>query len=257
MQTKFLLKKGFAVGIIVLLGICNSPILSSLSIEKHSITKDSTEKPHSLMVVDSRFIHITLNGTMGLNGWYISNVIIVIDWMDGVGGHIFYSFDDNTWTEYIAPVIISTDGIYFLYAYYEYPDGTNSSTYGPFAFKIDKTPPTFNWTITHNFWKTVWRITVNASDATSGVGKVEFYIDDILVGNVTAYPYTFIITIIGKGHVPQVIIYDNAGNLNSSKITPCIQQQNTPSIQQKIMLFRNLIYNLIMQLQMKIKHSLD
>jgi len=88
-----------------------------------------------------------------------------------------------------------------------------------------------------------------------GVSFVEFYVDDVLVGNATAFPYTYIYE--GKGGVAQAIVYDNAGN---SKMTdmismPLISQQspnqNSPSVQQKTMLFRDLIYNLLLHHQMK------
>ena len=216
---------------------------------------DPRETHHSEpMTANPRGINVTIYGTMGLNGWYVSGVVITIT---GQGiNHTYYSFNNQTWDEYLAPITINNDGGYALYVYYMDPDG-EYHYYGPYPFKIDKTPPTLNVTVTTNFWKTVWRITVNASDTMSGVAKMEFYVDDVLVGNATAYPYIFIFILRGKYHVVQVIVYDNAGNANMPIITSCIQSQDCHSAQQKNSLFHDLINNLILYLQMKIRHLLD
>lgn len=178
---------------------------------------------------------------MGLNGWYVSNVMIVIN-IDEVN-HTYYSFDNNTWTEYTAPITVSTDGYYTLYVFFVYPNGTISKIYGPYPFKIDKTPPTLNVTVNTNFWKTIWWFTINVSDAMSGVGMVEIYFDGVLVGNITPPgPYNFMWAGGGKT-TAQVIAYDNAGNSASSSImTLCIQSQSQTSfsVQQKTMLFQHL-----------------
>jgi hypothetical protein len=254
MPTNSLWRKGLAIVIIFVLGTSIIPIVGSLSTNSHTSINDSnTMMTSELIAANPDGINVTISGTMGLNGWYVSGVVIIIN-VDEPINHTYYSFNNQTWTEYMAPITISTDGVYELYVYYMDPDG-EYHYFGPFPFKIDKTPPTLNVTVFTNHWKTKWLFLINASDATSGVAKLEIHIDDVLVGNITTFPYSF--TYYGKGHVSEIIVYDNAGNLNSSKITPCIQQQNSTVKQQKIMLFRNLIYNLIMQLQMKIKHSLD
>ena len=56
----------------------------------------------------------------------------------------------------------------------------------------------------------------DADDATSGVARVEFYVDDEFVGEVTEPPYYFLWTGISfdKG---QAIAYDNAGNSMESE----------------------------------------
>jgi hypothetical protein len=49
-----------------------------------------------------------------------------------------------------------------------------------------------------------------AFDATSSVAKVEFYVDDILVGTVNREPFEYLFQ--GHGRVCQAIVYDHAGN---------------------------------------------
>jgi hypothetical protein len=257
MQTNTLLKKGLAIALIVLLGTSIIPIVGSLSTNSHTSTNDSNAIMISeLIAANPDGINVTISGTMGLNGWYVSGVVITITG-EGVN-HTYYSFDNQTWDEYMAPITINTDGIYALYVYCMDPDG-EYHYYGPFPFKIDKTPPTLNVTVYTNFWKTRWGFKVNVSDNMSGVGSLEFYIDGTLVGNITPSgpgPYDFIWA--GKGRTAQVIAYDNAGNsANSSIITPCIQQQSSPIVQQKTLLFQHLISNLILCHQMTVKQFMD
>lgn len=180
----------------------------------HKGTKSKT------IIIDG--INVTIAGTMGNNGWYTSGVVITI-YYGNVSNHTYYSFDNQTWTEYTSPVTISTDGIYTLYICCEDPDG-KVHYYGPYLFKIDMTPPIISLTVMSlNCLKNKWLINATVYDATSGVAHVEFYIDDWFVGNVSAPgPYTF--TYKGKGKVVEAIVYDNAGNKNmqSSEYIPAM-----------------------------------
>jgi hypothetical protein len=167
----------------------------------------------------------TMTGTIGLNGWYVSNVVITLTAIDpfppmkfdpkppsGVN-HTYYKLHaTDNWTEYTAPVTVSIDGIYALY-YYSIDKAMNAETpKGPFPFKVDKTPPVFvNFSATaENVMKTKWLLVADVTDATSGVARVEFYVDDQLVGYANATPWEFHYT--GNGKMAQAIAYDNAGN---------------------------------------------
>jgi hypothetical protein len=194
----------------------------------------------------------TITGTMGLNGWYVSNVVVTITAYDpfppikfgpkppsGVN-HTYYKLHAaDPWTEYIgSPVTVSTDGIYELFYYSVDKKGNTEAVKGPFAFKMDKTAPTIDLTVLAvNAMKNKWLLNATVADPTSGVAKVEFYVDDVLVGNATAYPYTY--TYKGKGKVAQAIVYDKAGNSAMSAVVneyipDYNSQQNiqTPSFQQ-------------------------
>lgn len=327
MQTKSLLKKGLAVGIIVVLSISSFPILGSTHVGKYKIIQNLTTEPYSVQAIDSRDINVTISGEMGNNGWFVSSVVITITG-EGIN-HTYYSFDNQTWTEYTAPICITTDGIYELYVYcmnsdgeyqyfgpfpfkidqtppitsynfsgnrlvlyaYDNTSGVNHTYYklhaadpwteytgpvtfaldgiyelyfysvdkagnveevkGPFCLKVDKTPPSISLSVTpENLLKTKWLLNATVADATSGVAKVEFYIDDALVDNATTAPYFYIYR--GKGKTAWAIAYDMAGNSASSPImTPYTQNQGNSIVRQIIILLRNLIDNLLFHHQMK------
>jgi hypothetical protein len=193
----------------------------------------------------------TITGTMGNNGWYVSNVIITLTAIDpappmkagpkppsGVA-HTYYKLHaaDN-WTEYDgSPITVGTDGTYELFYYSVDNAGNVEPVKGPIAFKLDKTAPTITLTVMAlNALKTKWLLNATVDDATSGVAFVEFYVDDVMVGNATAYPYTY--TYKGNGKVAQAIVYDNAGNSAMSaqvnEYIPNVDSQtvSTPDVQQ-------------------------
>jgi hypothetical protein len=167
----------------------------------------------------------TINGAMGLQSWYVSNVVITLTATDpwppvkdgpkppsGVA-HTYYKLHaEDLWTEYYGgPVIVPYDGNYELFYYSVDNAGNSEQTKGPFAFKIDNTAPSIDLTVVPlNCLKTKWLLNATVADATSGVAKVEFYIDDVFLGNATAFPYTMIYH--GTGKDADAIAYDNAGN---------------------------------------------
>ncbi len=178
--------------VLVLLVVSSIPITSSSPKEKHITTRDLTD--------DSRGINLTFIGTMGRNGWYVSSVMIVIT-VDEIN-HVYYSFDNQTWVEYTAPILVSVDGYYTLYVLADV-------VYGPYPFKIDRTPPTISLcakTTGHN----KYRIWADVFDATSGVNRVDFYLNNFLIMNDTIAPYEWNYT--GPDFDLDGIVYDNAGN---------------------------------------------
>jgi hypothetical protein len=166
-----------------------------------------------------------MTGTMGLNGWYVSNVVITLTATDpfppmkydpkppsGVNYTMYKLHTGDTYTVYTAPVTVSTDGQYQLYYYSVDKAGNVEVANGPVNFKVDKTAPVFNSfnATAENSQKTKWLIVADLSDPASGVNHVEFYVDDQLVGTVNATPWEFHYQ--GKGKMAQAIAYDNAGN---------------------------------------------
>jgi hypothetical protein len=208
------LKKELVCGIIVLcVGITASPIIGSLPTRTGS-TIDSLHVDPA--IGDFNF---SINGTMGYNGWYVSSVVIIID--SGMNLTFYKLHAGDPWTEYTGPITISTDGIYELIVYYVDPYG-ESIFFGPFPFKIDMTPPVLQLNETIGFRR--WGFTITVYDNTSGVGAIGIYIDNLLVGNLTTPPFSFIWTgpvwrIIWKyfrtgdsSYLPSVVAYDKAGN---------------------------------------------
>jgi hypothetical protein len=199
------------------------------------------------------------SGTMGNNNWYTSNVTftltatdpsppkktgptLTLDASKGSSGinHTYYKIDDGNWVEYIAPVIVSIDGPHNLSYYSVDLAGNTEPVKGPFSFKIDQTGSTISLTATaQNLLKTEWLLVANVSDATSGVFKVVFYVDNILLGNVTAPgPYEW--NYEGSGKIAKAIVYDNAGNSKiSNEVAVTVnefssQSMSTPLTQSQI-----------------------
>ena len=63
-------------------------------------------------------------------------------------------------------------------------------------------------------------VEVEASDSLSGIDHVSFYLDDDLMGNVTASPYTWLWSERSfNRYTLEVIAFDGAGNFASDEIT--------------------------------------
>jgi hypothetical protein len=184
-----------------------------------------------------------LTGTMGLNNWYVSNVAVTLRAYDpypplkpkspsGIN-HTYYSFDNATWTEYTTPVIVSIDGNYELYYYSTDKAGNTETPKGPFQFKIDKTKPSITLTATAlNLLKDRWLLNATATDEMSNIARVEFYVDAVFVGNISA-PGPYVIEYDGHPHMAQAIAYDNAGNFAIS--APVYDYQSNENSQPNLM----------------------
>ncbi|HIG99759.1 MAG TPA: hypothetical protein HA258_04170 [Thermoplasmata archaeon] len=185
----------------------------------------------------SDLIHVS--GTMGQNGWYISNVQITIHPPQGAGP-VFYSFDNMTWSEYVTPIIVNSDGFMTVYCFYM-EDGNQSEIYRA-SFKIDKTPPFVTITFHRDGCRVL--VSVDAIDNMSGVVSVEFYSDGALIGTLTVEPYDFefYVGLFGE-HTMSVIVYDAAGNsVDAFHTFPYeLGHKQNNLHQQMFRLFQNLI----------------
>lgn len=246
-------RKGLVCGIIVLvLGMSITPMAGGLQVEKLTSITSPVKELNTITKtteIGLRGFNITLTGTMGENGWYVSCVAITITADNGSEPmRVYYSFDNGTCTEYTAPITVCTDGIYCIYILIVDQYG-NEFVYGPFCFRIDRTPPLINMTVTKlNLLGTKWLVSLTVSDATSGVGVVEIYIDDALVGTITAPPWEFILHVTGRGRVVEAVAYDIAGNSDNASVSSLSLSRSTSRFgsQQINQLLHNLIYNLIL-----------
>jgi hypothetical protein len=246
MQIKPLLKKGLVVGIIVLfLSMSMTTMVESFTAEKHISMTGSFKESNTVMKTESRGFNITLTGTMGENGWYISRVFITFTANNGSEiMHLYYKFHDaDPWTEYTggAPIEAFEDG-YYSFSALIIDQFENQWSLGPVHFKIDQIPPIFlNFTATpENLWKTKWLLNATVFDDMSGVNRVEFFVDDQFVGNISA-PGPYIFEFMGKGKVVEADVYDNAGNPGICSGPPDVL---------KIQMFHNFFYSLILRFQM-------
>ena len=167
----------------------------------------------------------TFEGVMGDNGWYTSNVVVMISAEDNAAGvdYTNYTIDDDEWTKkkYTDPFrfIVPEDGKHEL-RYYSVDKVENKETEKNASFKIDKIAPTINLTWDNDSKKLI----ADVYDETSGVAKVDFYVNGEYRGNATEYPYEWEVTKPKKGDKGQAIVYDYAGNENISKEINAVPQ---------------------------------
>jgi len=175
---------------------------------------------------------------LGDNDWFTSNVVVTLTAEDDSSGvdYTMYKLEDDTeWQEYTGPILVTEDGEHTIEYYSVDKVGNEEEDKGPFGFKIDQTAPE----IIHLQWEKTgllkWLFTATVDDETSGINKVEFYVDDEYLGNVTEEPYEWVYY--GSAEYVQIIVYDNAGNLAlSEKVTPHSQspsQSSSNSVVQK------------------------
>jgi len=183
-------------------------------------------------------------GTLGDNGWYVSDVSIEITAEDDWSGvkFTYYKIDDDDWQEYTGePILVTEDGIHNLRYYSVDYVGNEETVKGPFGFKIDQTVPTITLTAEKTGFK-VYNLIADVSDETSGVAKVEFYVNGELVGTVTTAPYEYEVSDCSQGDTATATVYDNAGlSATSEEVTPQSHSQSQSSsnlvpVQRKISL---------------------
>jgi hypothetical protein len=213
MRENPLMKKSWAIGTILLfIGTSIIPLASSLPIEKEQV-----------LTLKNCFDGITINGTKGDNGWYVSPVWITLDFPGNYT--VYYSIDGGEWQEYTGPFVVSTDGQHTVQAYFIDDEGNVSLVYS-ISFMIDSHAPWIDGVTSKRIGLFKWEINVNVVDPASGCCLVEFYFDGSLIGSATAFPwgitwsYNFmtwlkILVINLKGQYWRglyVIAYDCAGN---------------------------------------------
>jgi hypothetical protein len=202
MDKKPLIGKWLAVGLFVLLSMNIVPAVGSLSVIY------TTEQVKIMLLSGPREDNVTINGTMGENGWYISGVWITIPFDPNYTAAVYYKLDDGDWTLYTGPIYVGNDGRHILLFYYVDYEGNISPTFS-YLFKIDSTVPTIMLNVEY-LGRSRYRISAETSDATSGVDRVEFYLNNYLIYTVDAAPYEWLYK--GPGFKLDAIAYDRAGN---------------------------------------------
>ena len=203
-----LLSKTLVIGIIILfIGISAFPTVSNSIRNNTGIS----------------LITIKVAGEMGLNDWYISDVGFTFTNESSDIAEIIYFINGGPLQTYTEPFYISDDGEDICLSWFAVDyEGNQSEDDGPFFFSIDQTPPEFtadDFTYEiiggnqHQGWD--YLLTVNATDAMSGMDHVEFYINDVLqetvVGHGPTYQWQF--KYWGNLHIfIKAGAYDIAGN---------------------------------------------
>jgi len=212
------MKRGIVVGIVCIL-ICSSiPAFASMP---------------------SRDPHVHLEGVEGTNEWYVSSVNVTID------APAQYQLDNGSWIIYTSPFKISIEGCHLLVATGNY-NGSNWTE--EYHINIDKTPPMI--IVSKEITPDRIIYTAVCSDNTSGMNRVEFYMNGILRETDLEAPYywtyffyTYPFTLTGVIKKPQFsedniaipviigVIKPNRWNLSFSAI-PYDNAGNNASVQQ-------------------------
>jgi hypothetical protein len=182
----------------------------------------------------------SIAGTMGQNGWYISQPVVTLTAYDPQGkaqsgvNHTYYIIDSGAQNEYTAPFTVPGDGTHVVKYWSVDKAGNAEGQHTSPSFKVDTTPPVFTeYTFTaQNAMKNKWLCEADVDDVTSGIVLVEFYVDDALVGNATTVPYEFLY--LGKAtNSSQAIAYDAAGNSALSAVASYYEfnSQSQPIVQ--------------------------
>ena len=120
---------------------------------------------------------VSLSDSLGLNGWYTSDVMVALTAEDNAGGsgiaRIEYSYDGISWNTYTPPLSVTTEGTTSVY-YRAVDKASNIETARQVVVKIDKTPPTITGSgspeANANGWNnTDVTVSFSASDSLSGL----------------------------------------------------------------------------------------
>ncbi|MFW9841940.1 MAG: OmpL47-type beta-barrel domain-containing protein [Candidatus Thorarchaeota archaeon] len=158
----------------------------------------------------------SLDGTIGLGGWYTSHVIVALSATDDIMGvdFIAYSFDNVVWFDYTSPFTVSNEGLTNVYFNATDKVGNMESTQ-VIEIYIDKTAPTTSLIIgTPSFGfdptyvSTTTEFALDATDTPSDVNRIEYRID---LGEWIQYVTPFTIPNIGA-HTISYRSFDMAGN---------------------------------------------
>ncbi|MFW9909309.1 MAG: OmpL47-type beta-barrel domain-containing protein, partial [Candidatus Thorarchaeota archaeon] len=173
-----------------------------------------------LIDVDAPTSSASFEGTAGTNGWWLSDVTVTLEaldtsiWTDIQSGvdYIEYSFDGNTWTEYIAPFDFTLEEeTYFYHRAIDVAGNIGPSTIE--NVKIDKTAPAtiLSSEIISGLGVNV---TLSATDSLSGVARINYSLDGTTW---SLYVKSFVLD---SGPVAVVYFYaiDNAGNIELLKM---------------------------------------
>jgi len=163
---------------------------------------------------------ITIDGILGENNWFISDLTVILEGEDDLSGLLatYYKIDDNNWNIYLSPITLSDDGIYQIF-YYSVDKARNIEEQQTINLSIDQTHPT----ITLTSEKLIGRIVFTAEvfDSTSGIDRVEFYLENETdFYTATQEPYEWVLIAIPTEEVVvTAIVYDKAGNTNQDAIS--------------------------------------
>ena len=173
----------------------------------------------------------SLSGTAGTNGWYTGSVQVALSATDAGSGvaSTWYAVDGGTLQTYNgSPFTVTDDGTHTV-TFYSMDNAGNQESDETTTFKIDTVPPVSNASLSgtagNNGWYTASvKVTLAATDATSGVASTDYRIDGGTLHTYGGSPFT----VTGDGtHTVTFYSVDNAGNQEPTR-TATIKIDTTP-----------------------------
>lgn len=220
MINKYLRKKGFVFVIIVLFfGTCAVPSAGNCEVEKYASVEYNLSDFSKPLNMDPVIIP-EISGEMGEQNWYISDVWVALYYDHELVDSVYYRIrEGEDWILYTVPFVLTEDEIYHIALYWVDKEGKPHYDVPIIPIKLDQTSPTIILT-KHKIPldKNKLRFEADVSDATSGVERVEFYLDDVLDESLMSPPYEWIyIKPDEEEHFVYAIVYDIAGNSEKSE----------------------------------------
>ncbi|MBI3167837.1 MAG: Ig-like domain repeat protein [Chloroflexi bacterium] len=175
-------------------------------------------------------LNLSTTGTTGNNGWYVSAVTLTPTANDATSGlaALEVTTDGVTWSS-VSGAITLNDGIYTVQFRATDQAGNISETTAQ-QIKVDATTPSLSLNINGTRGQNDWYIssvtvTPNASDAGSGINKVEASVHSGAWETVSS-PLSF-----SDGtHTYSIRVTDNAGNVTETSVLPMMVDTVPPAI---------------------------
>ena len=152
-------------------------------------------------------------------GWHISVSFWATDDMSGVD-YICYQIDGGAWQTGWGGFYLTTDGTHIIKFYSVDKAGNVEDVQQVTIHPPDTSPPTIHLAVEKIFLNE-WMFIVEACDANSGMDRVEFYVDNKMLGSLFGPGSVFELNWTcpdSKGHTVHAIAYDRAGNFAASDI---------------------------------------
>jgi hypothetical protein len=159
----------------------------------------------------------TVAGTLGKNGWYISDVQVILtpgDDLSGVASTV-YRINAGAWTTYTEPVAMSIDGTY-NFEYRATDLAGNTETVKNVTIKVDKTPPTITFT-SHKDGQKVNMASVTLIGKTDP--KATLKINDVAVTLSADGIFTKAVTLVEGENTIKAVAEDPAGHVTTVGIS--------------------------------------
>lgn len=159
---------------------------------------------------------VVISGPLGDDGWYAGSASVILNSFDNdsMVNHTYYHVDDGMWQEYIAPFILSSEGIHVL-AFYSIDTNENPEAIEQCMVKIDVESPNITCFLepampegNDDWYIGNVEVTLMASDTASGVRNIRYKIDEDTWKDYTGY---FLLTMEGN-HTFSYLATDKAGH---------------------------------------------